>query len=114
MTLVRTAAVLAALLAGPALAQDQADIESRMNQCMAGIDLDAISTRAEGFAAAHDYQSRVDELCAAGDTEGAAEFARGVEAAFYAADADGAKMKACLRDILGDDLDTSADEVCQQ
>ena len=105
---------LALLLAAPAFAQEQGDIEARMNSCMAGIDMDALSRRAEGFAAAHDYQARVDELCAAGDNEGAFAFADGVEKAFYASDAEGAKMKACLNDILGSDISATPDDICDQ
>ena len=89
----RLPAAVALLLATPALAGDKAEIELRMNACVAGIDVDAIGQRAEAFTAA-DYQARVDELCA-GDPEGA-------------------KMHACLTDIVGANADTTADEICEQ
>ena len=106
----RLPAAVALLLATPALAGDKAEIESRMNACVAGIDVDAIGQRAEAFTAA-DYQARVDELCA-GDPEAAPSSPR-VEDAFYP-HPEGAKMHACLTDIVGANADTTADEICEQ
>ena len=106
------AAVLCLLLAGPALAQDAAeDIATRMEACMAGVDLDALAARAEAFSDAQDYQARLDALCAAGDPEGAAAYAAGAEESFYAADPDAATLHACLTDIVGEDS-ADAEDVC--
>jgi hypothetical protein len=101
------------LLAAPALAQDPAAIEARMNACLAGVDLDAIGVRAEAFADARGYDARVAELCAAGDRDGAAAFAAKVEADFYARDADAARMRGCVAEALGHD-DFRAGHVCDE
>lgn len=111
MILARAASLL--LLAGPALAQDPAATEERMAACAAGLDVDAISARGEVFAADHDYQAKLDALCAAGDRQGALAFVNGLERDFYASDAEAAKMHACLKEILGDDLGATVDDVCE-
>jgi hypothetical protein len=100
------------LLAAPALAQDPGS-EERMNACLAGIDVDAIGVRAEAFAEARGYDARVAALCAAGDRDGAAAFAAKVEADFYARDADAARMRGCIADVLGHD-DFQAGHVCDE
>lgn len=93
---------LLGLLATPVLAQSPAeDIGARLEACLGGLDLEVVGARAEAFAAAHDYEARVAGLCAAGDEDGATEFARGVEDAFYASDPDAARMRACMLDALG-------------
>jgi hypothetical protein len=102
------------LLAAPALAQDPAaEIEARMNACMAGLDVRAISARAEAWAAERDYEARVAALCESGDAAAAEAYADEVQAGFYAQDPEAARLFACLTDVLGPDaLDPGA--VCEQ
>jgi hypothetical protein len=97
--------LLLALLAAPpaAVAQDPADLEARFDACAAGLDLDAIGSRAEAFTAERGYEARLAELCAAGDTAAAADFAAELEAEFYAQDPEAARMRACLVEILGEE-----------
>jgi hypothetical protein len=108
----RTIALL--LLAAPALAQDPAaDMEARMNACMAGLDIQAISARAEAWAAERDYEARVAALCESGDTEAAEAYADEVQSSFYAQDPEADRLFACLTDVLGAEaLDPGA--VCEQ
>lgn len=109
-------AALLLLLAGPALpalAEEPAGTEARMAACAAGLDVDAITARSEAFAAAHDYQQKLDAFCAAGDNEGAYAFTTDLEKAYYASDPEAAKLNACLKDILGGDIGATPDDVCE-
>jgi hypothetical protein len=93
--------LLLLLLAAPALAQDPNALARELEACTAGVDLEAVGTRAGAYAAAEDYEARVAALCTAGDTAGAIALAREVQADFYAQDAEAAGIFACLSDVLG-------------
>lgn len=112
MSLTRAALLLAAL-AAPAFAQDPAGTEARLAACSAGLDVGAITARSDAFATAHDYQSKLESFCAAGDAEGALAFVNGLEKDFFATDPEAAKLQACLTSVLGDDIGATVDDVCE-
>jgi hypothetical protein len=102
------------LLAAPALAQDPAaDLEAEVNACIEGLDVGAITGRAEAWAAERDYEARVAALCAAGDQPAADALAVEIQDSFYAQDPEAAGLRACLAAALGEEALTPG-AVCQR
>lgn len=97
------------ILAAPAVAQDLDAASAKLEACLGDLDIDAVADRAETFMA--DGQARVDALCAAGDAAGADAVAREVGEAFYAADPDAARMRACIAEAFGPD-EVAIENVC--
>ena len=99
---------LCLLLAAPAFAQDPGEAAEA---CLADIDSEAVGVRAEAFMTARDAEARVDALCAAGDAAGAAALAEEVTEAFYAGDAEAARMRACIVAAFGEEA-VAIGDVC--
>lgn len=89
------------LLAVPTFALAQAGAEEKLAACTAGLDVDAITARADAYAASRNYEAHIAELCAAGDSAGAAAFHKEVQAEVNAKDPDAARLMACLEEALG-------------
>ena len=89
------------LIAVPAVAQTSAGAEQKLAACTAGLDVDAITARADAHAASRNYEARIAEFCAAGDSAGAAAFHREVQAEGNAQDPDAARLMACFEEALG-------------
>ena len=103
------------LLAAPALAQQRSaeDIQAQVQACTEGVDVAAVTARAEAWAQAADYEAKIAALCEAGQGDAAVALAEETQAGFYAQDAEAQSLRACLEAALGADA-LSPGDVCEQ
>ena len=90
------------LLAAPAVAQQRTpeEIQAQVEACTAGVDVQAVTARAEAWAAEAGFEAKVAALCTT-DASAAVAFAEETQDAFYAQDAEAATLRACLETALG-------------
>ena len=98
-------ALLLAFLAAPAAAQDIPPEIQALQECLAGVDTEAIGARAEAFTAEHDYEARIAALCEAGDLDAAAALEDEMQAEFIAEDPEAERMMACFTEAFGEDYE---------
>jgi hypothetical protein len=89
------------------------EIQAQIEACTEGVDVAAVTARAEKWAADAGYEAKVAALCAADDGDGAAAYAEETQAAFYAQDAEAEKLRACMAGVLGEEA-MSPGDVCEQ
>ncbi len=101
------------LLAAPALAQQRTpeEIQAQIQACTEGVDVPAVTARAEAWATDAGYEAKVAALCEAGNATEAVAFAEQTQDAYYAQDPEAAKLRACLEGALGDGA-LSPGDVC--
>lgn len=101
------------LLAAPAVAQQRTpeEIQAQVEACTAGVDVQAVTARAEAWAAKAGFEARVAELCES-DPEAAVAFAAETQDGFYGQDPEAATLRDCLEAALGADA-LSPGNVCQ-
>lgn len=114
MRLVVAAALVLAVPAVAAAQQRSAEeIQAEIQACTEGVDVPAVTARAEAWARDAGYEAKVAEMCEAGDGEAAVAFAEETQAAFYAQDAEADTLRACIEGVLGDEA-LSPGDVCEE
>ena len=76
-------------------ARAQLEALEAYEDCLDGVDLEAMEARYERLAEAQDIEPRLEAACAAGDRDGAAALWESFEAELYAGP-DGMRAKECL------------------